>query len=335
MKIITWLIVAFNVVSVPVAVASPDNGAGAPTIVPGDNAFSLTYGGSIRHYLVHIPPAAETSKPLPVVLSFHGERSNAKHHRAYAGMDNLSDQKGFIVVYPQGSGRWGHRGLTWNAGKCCGYAVKKNIDDVGFVRALINDLATKAAIDRDRVYATGFSNGAMMTYRLAVEAREIIAAIAPVAGAMAVEAFTPTRPVPIMHIHSVDDPRAHYDGGFGPRTGLFFSRIKHESVVTTIEEWAKFNQCFVEPARERSVRGGLGAVYAGHGATLYAYRRCDGGNEVALWKLQGVGHIWPGGNADFEEVDVGPSTKIIDANSEIWRFFSRFSLSTKRDVSSN
>jgi polyhydroxybutyrate depolymerase len=158
---------------------------GQPTaepLAPGDYSFSLEHGGQGRSYLVHVPPQAVSRKLLPVVLNFHGATSSSHQQERYSGMDGASDHFRFIVVYPNGSGRWGH--LSWNAGLCCAYAMFRREDDVGFVRALLDDLAKRTAIDHTRIYATGISNGAMMSYRLAVEASDLIAAIAPVAGSM-------------------------------------------------------------------------------------------------------------------------------------------------------
>jgi len=91
----------------------------------------------------------------------------------YSGMDAASDREHFIAVYPNGTGRG--RFLVWNAGTCCGRAPLQGIDDVGFVRAMIDDLAKRTPIDRTRIYATGLSNGAMMTYRIAAEAPDLVA----------------------------------------------------------------------------------------------------------------------------------------------------------------
>ena len=124
-------------------------------------------GDRRRSALVHLPPQVVEGRPLPLILAFHGGGGNARHQETYTGMDSLSDQVGFIVVYPNGTGRLGDRLLTWNAGTCCGYASDNQVDDVGFVRALVSDLETRLPIDSQRVYATGFSNGAMMAYRLA------------------------------------------------------------------------------------------------------------------------------------------------------------------------
>jgi polyhydroxybutyrate depolymerase len=195
---------------------------------PGDYTFKLRQGGRERSYILHVPKDALTS-PWPVVINFHGGGSSAAGQQAYSRMDAVADRQGFLVVYPNGTGRIADLLLTWNAGACCGYALDNKVDDVGFVRAVIDDLETHASIDRARIYATGLSNGAMMSYRLAAEAPDLIAAIAPVAGALAFP-FEPKRPIPILHIHSVDDTRALYQGGLGPPYPLTNIRVHHPPV---------------------------------------------------------------------------------------------------------
>jgi polyhydroxybutyrate depolymerase len=199
-------------------------GAEDARLAPGDHALPLLYKRVARSYALHLPPAARGDALLPLVIAFHGGGGNAKGFQEYAGLDAIADREGFAVVYPNGTGRWstdaarsgryfpvGTKGgfNTWNAGRCCGYALDNEIDDVGFARRVIDSVAEHARIDRGRIYATGHSNGAMMGYRLVAEAAGEIAAIAPVAGAMNLRAdFAPSRPVPVLHIHSVDDPRA-------------------------------------------------------------------------------------------------------------------------------
>jgi polyhydroxybutyrate depolymerase len=283
----------------------------------------LEQGGRARFYYVHLPPQVSNGAPLPVVLNFHGGGGTAPGQETYSGMDAVADEEGFIVVYPSGSGRLGERLLTWNAGGCCGYAQDEAVDDVGFVRALIEDLSTVTPIDRSRIYATGLSNGAMMSYRLGAEAADVIAAIAPVAGAMTLDSFAPARPLPILHIHSVDDPRALYDGGLGPPFPLTNRRVEHQPVESVLARWATFDGCRSEPAEARRQVGPSGTDQT---ATLWVYSPCADGVEVALWKLTGVGHVWPGGTPDYLTRILGPSTAIIDANREMWAFLSRFKM---------
>ena len=142
---------------------------------------SIKYDGRTRTYLLHIPPQYDDSKSLPLIIVLHGGGGNSENMMKKTGFNNLSDENGFIVVYPDGIGRFKNRLLTWNAGHCCGYALDNNVDDVGFIRTLIEKLQENFNIDLKRIYLTGHSNGGMMTYRLGAELSDILAAVAPVA----------------------------------------------------------------------------------------------------------------------------------------------------------
>jgi polyhydroxybutyrate depolymerase len=263
---------------------------------------------------------------MPLVVSFHGGGGNARGEETYTGMDAFADGEGFIVVYPNGTGRLGERLLTWNAGTCCGYASDNNVDDVGFVRALVSDLETRLPIDRRRVYATGLSNGAMMAYRLAAEAPDLVAAVAPVAGAMVLDPLRAQAPVPILHIHSVDDPRALYDGGLGPPFPLTTRRVLHNPVETVVSFWAENNGCAATPTETDFRRSHPDPNGPDHTATRLEYGPCTSGADVILWRLTGAGHVWPGGERTYLQRLLGPGTDVIDANREMWAFFQRFAL---------
>jgi len=133
-----------------------------PPLTPGNSTRTLSVGEQKREYLVHVPPDYDGKRPTAVVLAFHGGGSNAEQMEKFSGLSDKADEAGFMVVYPSGSGRLPDM-LTWNAGNCCGYAQRHKIDDVGFVAALLDDLATVANVDAKRVYATGMSNGALMS----------------------------------------------------------------------------------------------------------------------------------------------------------------------------
>jgi len=304
--------------------------------VPGVHAAGGVINITVRHdglkrtALVRIPPQVDEGRPLPVVLNFHGGGGNAVSQERYVHMDALADREGFIVVYPNGTGVFQESLLTWNAGTCCGVAARQEVDDVGFVRELLDELAGRLPVDSARIYATGLSNGAMMSYRLAAELSDRIAAIAPVAGASAMPRFHAKRMVPILHVHSVDDPRALYGGGLGPPFPFTNVRVRHRPVEETLAEWAGFGGCSPK-AELREVRHGApGTPRAGHTARLYVYTGCRDGTEVALWQLAGAGHVWPGGELDFLPRLLGPGTDVIDANEEIWRFFRRYHLPPAR-----
>jgi polyhydroxybutyrate depolymerase len=291
----------------------------------GDFDLEIQVGSRSRSFLVHLPPGFAERGPLPVLLAFHGGGGSAQGFQRYAGLDAVADREGFAVVYPDGSGRLGRRLLTWNAGGCCGRARKDRVDDVGFALRLLGDLSRDLPLDRTRIYATGHSNGAMMAYRLGAEAADRIAAIAPVAGAMQLETLAPVRPMPVLHVHSVDDPRALYGGGPGPPFPFTWARVEHNAVERQLERWAALDECAREPhsIEQRSVPAGR--PDAGHTATLLDFGPCKSGADVRLWKLTGAGHGWPGAPSVLSERLVGTETRVIDAAEEIWRFVRMFS----------
>jgi polyhydroxybutyrate depolymerase len=307
------------VVLMLVACRAPAAATGSPPgrLPPGDHRVALAHGGRARGYLLHLPPAAHAGAPLPVVLNFHGGASNATGQQRFSRMDALADREGFVVVYPDGTGR-SERFLTWNAGTCCGSSVLEQVDDVGFALAVLDDCSRRTAIDRERVYATGMSNGGMMAHRLAAEASDRVAAIAPVAGGMVFQRFARGPAVPVLHIHSLDDPRALYHGGLGPAFPGTRSRVLHPDIDEMIRRWAERDGCAPTPQVVETLE-----AKNGHTATHLVWSRCAGGAEVGLWRLTGAGHVWPGIPAGFPRL-LGADTDVLDANQVIWRFVSRF-----------
>jgi polyhydroxybutyrate depolymerase len=298
--------------------------AGDSQLGAGTHDLVLELGDRERSYYLHLPPSVRSGAPLPLVLAFHRDGGRASGYRNYTRLDALSDREGFAVAYPDGTGpeRLGRRLETWNAGGCCGLAVREGVDDVAFARALVDEIAQRVRIDRSRVYATGHSNGAMMAYRLAAEAPDLLAAIAPVAGAMLLEPFEATEPMPVLHIHSVDDSRAPYVGGRGALFPLA-DRIGHNAVEEELDRWVRLNGCprksiLVAERRERAT---------GHSARQLRFAPCTSGAEVELWRLTGPDHRWPG--ADTARHRRVPNTQVIDASEEIWRFLSRFQKKAK------
>jgi len=300
-----------------------DGARHAGPLTPGDHDIAIRFGGRTRTYRVFVPPNAERGRPLPVVVNFHGGGSNAAGEERFSQMDRTAERDGFVVVYPNGTGVLSNALLTWNAGTCCGYAEAHDVDDVGFTLAVLDDLARRLPVDRHRIFATGMSNGAMMAYRLAADASTRIAAIAPVAGGMVVRSFEPARPVPVMHFHSVDDPRALYRGGLGPPFPGTNTRVLHPPVEQVIAQWARFDGCPATPHVRPTISSG------GKTATEIVYGPCDQGTEVVLWRLTGSGHVWPGGQQDLGPLArrlLGAPTNVIDASELMWQFFERHPL---------
>jgi polyhydroxybutyrate depolymerase len=294
--------------------------AGDSPVGPGTHDLRVGVADAERSYYLHVPPGAGSGEPLPLLIAFHGGGGSASGYREYAGLDTVADREGLLVAYPDGTGPLGRRLLTWNAGGCCGRAMRDQIDDVAFVRSLIENVSTLVAVDRTRVYATGHSNGAMMSYRVAAEAPDLLAAIAPVGGAMILEPFEGIRPMPVLHVHSVDDPRALYEGGLGPPVPLTRSRVDHNAVEAELQRWIALNGCPAEPALVEEKT----EAATGHTARRLRWAPCESGAEIELWKLTGAGHGWPGSDVGPRQRLVGPNTKVIIAADEVWRFVSRF-----------
>lgn len=263
----------------------------------GDHELELVHDGLTRRYFVHVPRGTDGSEPLPLVFDFHGFSSNATQEMSLTDMNDLADTEDFIAVHPEGTGTFQQ---SWNAGLCCGEGMSMDVDDVGFVRAMLEAVASMSCVDRSRVYATGMSNGGFFSHRLACEASDIIAAIAPVAGVIGVptEDCDPPRPIPVMHFHGTFDTVVPYGGG---TTNDF------PSVADTIAHWAAHDGCTDEAE----------STYDMGDSHCETHDSCEGGVEVTVCTVEGGGHLWPGGFG---------STSTIVATDHMWDFFTRFRL---------
>ncbi len=309
----------------------PTEGSGleSPEILePGDHEFALTFDSRSRYFLVHVPSQAMAGEPLPVVVALHGGGGNPEQFKSENGVDEVADAAGFIAVYPAGTGVLPRTLLTWNAGTdCCGFALEQDVDDVGFLMAVVDDLDSRTEVDSRRVYFTGHSNGGIMAYRIAAEAAERVAAIAPVAGAMMQDEFSPNRAVPLLHIHSVDDPRALYEGGLGPPFPIGGGQVLHQPAMDGILAWVARNGCAVQPQIGEEREGGSGTPNEGHRAERLTWDPCETGAPVIHWRLHGVGHGWPGVLlSPAREELVGTSTTLLSAAAEAWMFFENHAL---------
>jgi len=288
-------------------------------MLQGDYEFMVRHGGRTRSYLLHVPPNATTGKPLPLLIAFHGGGSSATEMKDHYGIDRVADRFGYLVAYPNGSGFLKQTGLSWNAGKCCGYAIEHRIDDTGFIATMIDDVNERIPIDGKHVFAAGHSNGAMMAHRAAIELENRIIAIAAVAGSLVCDTWRRTAPRSILMIHSIDDPLALYQGGEGPRRSLTGKRSYHEPVQNTVKWWVENNGCRSAPV--------MGPVLKKmHSekkfmAQKIEYTDCRNGSKVIFWRLSGTGHAWPGQEPVFPEHVMGPYSSVIDANEEIFSFF--------------
>jgi polyhydroxybutyrate depolymerase len=277
-----------------------------PIAAPGDYRFSFVHDGITRDYLVHVPKSYRGAR-TPVLVALHGGGGDADFQAddSKYKLISKSEAAGFIAVFPNGYSRFpGGMLATWNAGACCGAAQKNNVDDVGFIREVIHRLERQAKIDPQRIFATGMSNGAMMSWRLGCEAPEI-RAIAPVEGTDNTPACRPPHPVPVIEFHAADDPNVPFNGG----VGVGPSHTNFTSVPATQSKWIEIDRA--EPNAKRVL------TVAGAHCDLHSAR--PGGAPVELRLTDAGGHSWPGGGT--QQGRKQPSMAI-SANDLMWGFFS-------------
>jgi polyhydroxybutyrate depolymerase len=273
---------------------------------PGDADFTVVVDGSARVVRMHVPASAKgVNEPLVIVLH-GGGMAGGKAIQAPCRMDPVADKNGFLVAYPDGSGKvlWGY---TWNGGDCCGKARETKADDVGDVEAVIDSLVQGGCVDRRRVYVTGVSNGGMMAQRIGCDLADKVAAIAPIAGPLMDPTCTPKRPMPVMMLHGTGDKFIPYDGG-GNFKGAGATH-PFPSAPETVKEWMKINRCGEESR----------VWYRKGDTTCVAHEQCAGGAAVMLCSVEGGGHTWPGG-ATYLDWWIGNTTQNI-SNETMWKFF--------------
>lgn len=309
----------------------------APILAAAGEKTFQTPGWQNRPYRVFSPETKAGGRALPVVLVFHGGGGDIGGIVRATGMDETAQKYGFLAVYPSGTKSRIGNFRTWNAGDCCGRAAEKKVDDMAYVAAVLDDLAKRYTIDRSRVYATGHSNGGMISWRLACERPDLVAAIAPNAGAARLETLHCVKgpPVPVLHFHGTADPCATYKSGMcGDCFGdLLRSRgipmpVQRRMCVGAVEQtdqWATFEGC----------AAGTREFFKEGAATCTEHLACPAGAAVQLCTLQGAGHTWPGGRDDINacatdpesrackewRAKVGPINRDISANELMWAFF--------------
>jgi len=284
----------------------------------------IKHNGRIRSYLVHIPSSLWDSspnrlKPISLVLAFHGGGGTAKGMKKLTeyGFDVLADKENFIVVYPNGIRR------HWNDGRieANDFSHRKKIDDVGFISQLINRMIRKWNVDHKRVYVTGISNGAGMSFRLACELSNKIAAAAPVALCMPenLVGSSPRHPVSILMLMGTEDPLVPWDGGsVGGK--LFRGRGKVISAFDSIRYWANLNNCSKTPVVKKLPNRDPSdeTIIISH-----SYSNGENNSESILYEIRGGGHTWPDGLQYFGEWLIGKTTHDINGNRVIWNFFKK------------
>jgi polyhydroxybutyrate depolymerase len=271
---------------------------------------TVKVGGRARSYILHVPPRLG-SGPAPLVLAFHGGATNARSMVRLTGLNGEADREQFVLAYPNGSGRLPSV-LTWNAGRCCGYAADRKEDDVAFVREMLDDIPRVVPIDTRRVYATGISNGGQMAYRLAAEMPDRIAAIAPVAASLEVDLTPLSQPVALLHFHGTADEHLPFSGGRGQRS---MAGITFTSVDRSLAAWISTNGCGKAPAVDMLPD----RFDDGTRVERRTYRGCRNNADVVLYLIHGGGHTWPG--QPRGEFLLGVASREISATNVMWQFF--------------
>ncbi|AKJ65436.1 EF-hand domain-containing protein [Kiritimatiella glycovorans] len=297
--------------------AQPEEAGGA--FGAGDRIRTIDVEGQERRYQVHVPPNYTADRKTPVVVAFHGGGGNPQSMIRLSGLNEKADDAGFVVVYPFGSGADQDKNLTFNAGNVGGYAKRKKIDDVGFTKALLGDLEAVVNVDKERVFATGISNGGMMAYRVASELADRFAAIAPVGGPMGTAECNPASPVSVIHFHGTADELAPFNGGRGKGTSNVPASMRPEffSVEHSINCWVEANGC----AKEPTVTPMPDTTDDGMRVIRKVWGEGKNGSEVVLYEIDGGGHTWPG--MEPPVAMLGASTTDISANDLMWDFFQK------------
>lgn len=284
-----------------------------PQITGRSQSVTLEVAGTTRRYLLYLPGIHDRGAPLPLLVALHGGGGHAEFmaDEERYGLIGKAERAGFAVVFPNGHSRLPRGRLaTWNAGGCCGNARDTGSDDVAFIRAVVADVARRTPIDRQRIFATGMSNGGMMAYRLACEAADLFRAVAAVAGTEAVADCRPVRPVPVLHIHAHDDSHVLFDGGAGP--DAFRDRrqvMDFVAIPETIARWVSRNGCQKAPQR----------ILERPDAWCERYTGCREAASVQLCVTANGGHSWPG--ATRVRRGKAAASQALDANDTIWNFF--------------
>lgn len=292
------------------------SGSGLPG---GEYDRAITVGAVIHEYHVYVPASYDGTRPMPLLFFFHGGGGNADEGEQTVKLRATAEKRGFILVRAEGYDGSGLGLRTWNAGTCCSGAVRDGVDHVAAVRAILDRVEAEWRVDADRVYATGHSNGGMLSYRLGCEMSDRIAAIAPNAAVLVDhdlevvpprELFpcAPARPVPVMHMHGDADTCVPMAGGRS--TG--FEQSLRPPVADSIARFVSINHAATTPR----------LTYEQGDVTCNTYDGA-GNADVVLCTAKGGGHAWPGADYSVRTRAMcgGRAIDGLDANDAIWDFF--------------
>jgi len=277
---------------------------------------SIRSGGRDRSFILVVPESRKRGERVPTVIALHGALMSGKSMSRIFGMDELTDEGRFAVVYPNGVNR------RWNDGR---RPHRESRDDMLFIRKLARFLVEQGLADPKRLYLAGVSSGGMLTYRIACQTSGIFAAYAAIIANIPVDVADSCRNrdgAPMLIINSTDDPIMHWEGG---QIGRIVQRGEVLSTPETVEFWRRRNRCSktfsMKPLPDRN---------PGDGSTVEAqqFAECRTNAPVVLLAVEGGGHLPPGAKVGhrpaLESMLGGPANQDISAAEVSWKFFRRF-----------
>ncbi|SRR5579883_2246879 len=280
-------------------------------VIYGSSNGDLTDQGLLRTYYIYTPKSYVPSHPMPLVLVFHGDNGSGHVMSEVSRFNELAEQKGFIVVYPDGvNNKWRLRKKS-----------QRQFDDISFVDHLIDHLQQQRSIDNQRIYATGFSKGAILTQALACHLADKIAAFASVAGSLPVklqQKCQPQAPVSILMINGTNDQSVHYLGDNKTQKKALIS------IPEAVNFWRSHDQC--PSAATKDVAFAQSKHNSRFSVKTYSYSECRAGSEVLHLAVLNGGHLWYGGTSTDEKINKFNKDLGFNSTQTIWSFFERHSL---------
>ena len=264
----------------------PYAGVSAPANAIGTRSERslVTPDGRTRRYRIYVPSVIPSGTSVPLVIALHGGLGTSSQFEASSGLNGFAESNGFIAVYPDGVGNQpdGSGFQTWNGGYCCGPAATQSIDDITFIRNVVTDLRNSLPVNSSRVYALGHSNGGILSYRIACDLSDVVAAIGVQAGSNVMTVCRPALPVSVFHLHGTSDTNVPINGGKG--SGL--STTVFVSARSAVDAMATVDGCNV--ASPRSL------ITSNSDVTALSWTNCKSNSEVRLVTVKNATHAWMG-----------------------------------------
>jgi polyhydroxybutyrate depolymerase len=285
-------------------------------IGPGLHQRVVQSEGAERIYLLHAPDDYDAVIPRPFIVVLHGGGGSAEFAQRVHGWCDLSQREGCLVAFPEATSEDPTRiaGVRenpriWNDGSRRSAVARRNVDDIGYLAAVLDDVQDHFAVDANRVLVSGFSNGASMTFRVGVELSDRVSAIAPVSGHLCLSDPRPARPMSMLYMIGLADPLNPFEGGL--TISPWGARREKPKVMDSIRNWLQLIDASPTPT----------ATYQANGVKRVQFGPGGTGHEVVLYTIEGQGHEWPGAERTLPRIISGPQTNKLNATQVIWDFF--------------